>query len=118
MALFEADGSRGGSSTVGMVAVVIGVLGSLAMLVPAFVAPQMVGPWWIYAATLVGSIYFGVRLFRQGKALIKLAEGRRLTVTGPAVNLDLVLDAEVERWISYVKGRTSAPSASCSTTPW
>src|SRR5262245_28276794 len=102
--LFESEGSRGSSFSGGVFLVVLGVIGSLAMLVPGIVAPQMVGPWWIYATTLVGSIAAGVWLFRRDKALIRLLAERRLVITGPAVSLDVVLDAEVDHWISFVKG--------------
>lgn len=83
--------------------VVLGVIGSLAMLVPAAVAPQMVGPWWIYAATFVGSIAFGVHTFRRNKVMVRVA-GDRLRISGPAVSIDSALDGEADHWISFVKG--------------
>ncbi len=106
--LFEVEGSRGSSFSLSIFAVILGVLGSLAMLVPAAVAPQMVGPWWIYAATLLGSIAFGVRTFRQDKVLVRAfsdgSGGVRLNLSGPATQLDVVVNGDVTHWISFVKG--------------
>jgi hypothetical protein len=106
--LFEVEGSRGASFSFGVFAVIIGVIGSLAMLVPGFVAPEMVGPWWIYAATLVASIALGVRGWGQGKAVIRVVAegpGKRLRIDGPKAKIDVALDGgSVKRWISYVKG--------------
>ena len=106
-ALFEVEGSRGGSFSFAVFVVVLGVIGSLAMLVPAAVAPQMVGPWWIYAATLIGSIAFGVRTFRQDKVMVRVVPkdgGVRLDISGPAAKIDLTPSGEVAHWVSYVKG--------------
>jgi hypothetical protein len=105
--LFEAEGSRGSSASASSFVVVIGVIGSLAMLVPGFVAPQMVGPWWIYAATLIASIVFAVHTFRQDKVIVRLlpdGAGARLDISGPAVKLDVALAGAVNHWISFVKG--------------
>jgi hypothetical protein len=105
--LFQMEGSRGSSFSFGVFVVIIGVIGSLAMLAPAFAAPQMVGPWWIYAATLVGSIALGVRGWGQSKVVVRVVaegSGRRLHIDGPKAKLDLPLDGGVTHWISYVKG--------------
>lgn len=105
--LFESEGSRGSSFSMSVFVVVIGVIGSLAMLVPAAVAPKMVGPWWIYAATLIASIAFGVHTFRQDKVIVRLlpdGAGVRLDLSGPATRLDVPLAGTVNHWISFVKG--------------
>jgi hypothetical protein len=105
--LFEVEGSRGSSFSLSVFVVILGVVGSLAMLVPAAVAPEKVGPWWIYAATLIGSVAFGVRSFRQDKVILRVlpdGAGARLDISGPVTQLEVALTGQVRHWISFVKG--------------
>jgi hypothetical protein len=105
--LFEVEGSRGSSMSMSMLVVVLGVIGSLAMLAPAFAVPEMVGPWWIYVGTLAASVAFGVRTFRRDKVIVRVlpdGAGARLDIAGPAARVDVALAGAVNHWISYVKG--------------
>jgi hypothetical protein len=111
--LFEADGSRGGSSSWLTTAVILGAVVSLALLAPAFLHVRTVegygvGPPWIYLTTLGASIAFGVWSYRRNEARIRIVRdaggGLRLVVSGPAVELDVALARGGARWVRFVPG--------------
>ncbi len=108
--LFETEGSRTGfGSTALMTLVVLGVVLSLTLGIVAFMSvklAKMVGSPWIYVTTFVASIGLGWWLMRHDRARIILRRdgaGYRMTVKGPAVNLDTAVEGAPEHWVSFFK---------------
>ena len=100
--LFEATGSKTGlGSTLLLTLVVLGVIGSLSMLIVAFIIP--VGSPLIYVVTLALSIALGVWVFKKDNVTIQIVQdgGIRAVIRGPTTNLDEPLELGSDHWVSF-----------------
>jgi hypothetical protein len=86
--------------------VVFGFVLSLTGAIIGLISASIIGAPLIYLATLAGSIALGVYATKRGKAMIRIVRssaGLRLTVTGPAVNIDVEVPTSLEYWYSYFR---------------